>query len=335
MLESFGGRLGPSLNGTSLTIQRLPSGKLARSISCDDKTNEAQACLKPTVAAAETAMAAKRELPASIVARQWTADCYGAKPEADALQCTSGAAAASIAEVTSAHLRAGTTVQAASTTPAPAVATETAADQLPGLIHFQIDHVFEVAIVGTVLSSTVVCGEVIKGTRCWWGPSDDDGAFIHVRVSGIYRSQVPVMRVCAGQYATLAIDAAPVGSAGTRSSASTGGTHPPHGDVMLTRASGSDASSGLCSSVQRGVAREQTGSGTVAAQSAVAVPDMAGTSILGGGAANRTTSADARITKRRKGISAGANIVIQGSLCLPAYHRHKRFDLLGRSQFGC
>ena len=307
-LESFEGRLGQSATGTSLTTQRLPCGKLAHSISCNDTTTEAQACSEPTVAAADTTMDAKRELPACIVAQQWTVDCYGAKPETDALQLTSDDAAASFADVTSAHLRAGTTVQAASTT--PAVATDTAADRPPDLIHFQIDHVFEVATVGTIVSGTVVSGEIIKGKRCWWGPCDDDGAFIHVRVSGIHRSQVPVMRVCAGQYATLAIDAAPVVSAGKRSSTSTEGTHLPHGDVMLMRASDGDASSGLCSSVQRSVAHKPTGSGTIAAQSAVAVPDMAGTGISGGRAANPTTSADAKTTKHCEAIFKGAHTVV-------------------------
>jgi hypothetical protein len=77
------------------------------------------------------------------------------------------------------------------------------------LVHFQIDHVFDVAKVGTVVSGTVVRGAIQLGECFWWGPSDVDGTFTLVKVSGIHRSQVRVVRVSAGQYATLALDAAP------------------------------------------------------------------------------------------------------------------------------
>jgi hypothetical protein len=84
-----------------------------------------------------------------------------------------------------------------------------AAPEPAELVHFQIDHVFDVSNVGTVASGTVVRGEIALGNRCWWGPSDADGTFTLVKIAGIHRSQVPVVKVSAGQYATLALDAAP------------------------------------------------------------------------------------------------------------------------------
>ena len=78
----------------------------------------------------------------------------------------------------------------------------------PDLVHFQVDHVFEVYRVGTVVSGTVVRGDIALSQKLWWGPSDVDGTFTSVKVSGIHRSQVPVLKVSAGQYATLALDAA-------------------------------------------------------------------------------------------------------------------------------
>jgi hypothetical protein len=73
-------------------------------------------------------------------------------------------------------------------------------------VHFQIDHVFDVTSVGIVVSGTAVRGSVEMGTMYWWGPNGADGEFTRIKVTSIHRSQVPVVRVSAGQCATLALD---------------------------------------------------------------------------------------------------------------------------------
>lgn len=73
-------------------------------------------------------------------------------------------------------------------------------------VHFQIDHVFDVTSVGTVVSGTAVRGSVEVGVTYWWGPNGAGGEFTRVKVTSIHRSQVPVVRVSAGQCATLALD---------------------------------------------------------------------------------------------------------------------------------
>jgi hypothetical protein len=73
-------------------------------------------------------------------------------------------------------------------------------------VHFQIDHVFDVTSVGIVVSGTAVRGSVEVGTMYWWGPNGADGEFTRIKVTSIHRSQVPVVRVSAGQCATLALD---------------------------------------------------------------------------------------------------------------------------------
>lgn len=80
-----------------------------------------------------------------------------------------------------------------------------------GHTHFQIDHVFDVTSVGTVVSGTAVQGAVDVGMRCWWGPNDADGGFAAVKVASIHRSQVPVTHVSAGQCATLLLDSVAAG----------------------------------------------------------------------------------------------------------------------------
>lgn len=83
-----------------------------------------------------------------------------------------------------------------------------------GHAHFQVDHVFEVMQVGTVVSGTLVRGAITVNSVCWLGPNDDDGAFAAVKVTSIHRSQVPVRKVSEGQYATLAIEPHTPGLAG-------------------------------------------------------------------------------------------------------------------------
>lgn len=77
------------------------------------------------------------------------------------------------------------------------------------MVHFQVDHVFEVQTVGTVLSGTTVRGCIELGTTLWWGPQDNAGEFLAVAVRGIHRSRVPVAKVSAGQCATIAVEHLP------------------------------------------------------------------------------------------------------------------------------
>lgn len=74
------------------------------------------------------------------------------------------------------------------------------------MVHFQVDHVFEVQNVGTVLSGTIVRGCIELGATLWWGPQDGGGEFTAVAVRGIHRARVPVSKVRAGQCATVAIE---------------------------------------------------------------------------------------------------------------------------------
>eukprot|EP00884_Botryococcus_braunii_P008149 jgi/Botrbrau1/17335/Bobra.0015s0081.1 len=73
-----------------------------------------------------------------------------------------------------------------------------------GPLHFQVDHMYEVKGVGSVVSGTVVSGVISLGQQLLLGPSPA-GTFDPVRVYGIQRAQLPVRRVKAGQHATLAI----------------------------------------------------------------------------------------------------------------------------------
>ena len=90
--------------------------------------------------------------------------------------------------------------------PAQTDTPDNAASRPTGRMHFQIDHVFDVTSVGTIVSGTAVQGAVEVGARCWWGPNDADGGFAAVQVASIHRSQVPVTHVSAGQCATLLLD---------------------------------------------------------------------------------------------------------------------------------
>lgn len=74
------------------------------------------------------------------------------------------------------------------------------------MVHFQVDHVFEVFKVGTVLSGTTVRGTIELGATLWWGPQEAAGEFALVAVRGIHRSRVPVAKVLAGECATIAIE---------------------------------------------------------------------------------------------------------------------------------
>eukprot|EP00892_Ulva_mutabilis_P004085 jgi/Ulvmu1/2048/UM120_0044.1 len=80
------------------------------------------------------------------------------------------------------------------------------------MVHFQVDHVFEVHRVGTVLSGTTVRGCIDLGATLWWGPQDSAGEFVLVAVRGIHRSRVPVAKVLAGECATIAIEQLPPAS---------------------------------------------------------------------------------------------------------------------------
>jgi len=71
--------------------------------------------------------------------------------------------------------------------------------------HFQIDHVFEITEVGTVLSGVLIRGNLRVGDVMLLGPEGESGQFHQVQVQSIHRSQVEVDRVTAGHHATLAL----------------------------------------------------------------------------------------------------------------------------------
>ena len=73
------------------------------------------------------------------------------------------------------------------------------------MTQYQIDAIFEVYGVGTVLSGTLLSGKIRIGDTLLIGP-DEIGKFRHVRVKEIQRAQVEVDAVSPGQHATIAID---------------------------------------------------------------------------------------------------------------------------------
>ncbi|CAG5136735.1 unnamed protein product [Candidula unifasciata] len=72
------------------------------------------------------------------------------------------------------------------------------------MTQFQIDELFSVPDVGTVVGGLIQRGSIRQGDRLWLGPADD-GSYREVKVRTVHRNRLPCRLIQAGQAACVAL----------------------------------------------------------------------------------------------------------------------------------
>lgn len=73
------------------------------------------------------------------------------------------------------------------------------------VLMLQIDEVYTVGTVGTVVGGTVLRGAIKEGDGLLLGPTDD-GLFLPVKVGSLHRNRLPCRLATAGQTACVSVD---------------------------------------------------------------------------------------------------------------------------------